>query len=367
MTEPHEHTVRLYRTPAGVHLAARIRPRRVVRTRSTCCGCAVPRIPICGPKLPHYLFPTAAPFPPELPMSYPPDEPISELLRGLKSPLPAFRAKAARALAKHGPVGNDAFNQLLTLTSDPEQIVRESAVQGLTGFGMHALPAFVKLLGHACKYVRRNAVWGLAKLGPDARPALPNLLPVLKDADPRTATGAAQALGAIGPTAADAVPALAEAMRGTNVVLCRMAAKALSQIGTPALSTLVTHLKHHDPFVRGEAAVALGWIGPAAAPAVPHLLELLAGGSGRYKKLERDWIDRGSGAMTPVATPPPAPAADDSVFMQVIQALGRIGPGATDAEVRLHELLEDPRDSVRSAVLMAVRCIRGEAVAEADE
>jgi HEAT repeat protein len=296
-------------------------------------------------------------------MSYPPDEPISELLRGLKSPLPVFRAKAARALAKHGPVGSDVFNQLLALTSDPEQVVRESAVQGLTGFGLHALSAFVKLLGHTCKYVRRNAVWGLAKLGPDARPALPALLPILKDADPRTATGAAQALGAIGRTAADAVPALAEAMRGTNVVLCRMAAKALSQIGPPSLPTLVTHLKHHDPFVRGEAAVALGWMGEAAAPAVPHLLGLLTAGSasGRHPQPNPAWLDRGSGAMTPVAAPVAAPAADDSVLMQVIQALGRIGPGAVDAEGQLHELLDDPRDNVRSAVLMAVRCIRGEA------
>lgn len=295
-------------------------------------------------------------------MSYPPDEPLSELLRGLKSPIPAMRAKAARALAKAGSAGNDAFTQLLAMTNDPEQVVRESAVHGLGGFGVQALPAFVRLLSHSCKYVRRNAVWGLGKLGPDAHPAVVSLVVVLKDTDPRTATGAAQALGAVGRAAADAVPALAEAMRGTNVVLCRMAAKALSQIGPPALPTLVTHLKHHDPFVRGEAAVALGWMGPTASPAVPHLLQLLtsAAGSGRFRKLARPYADSGSHSLTPVATPPPA-SGDEAVLVQVVQAIGRIGPMAVDAEGQLLELVDDVRENVRSAVLMAVRCVRGEA------
>jgi HEAT repeat protein len=142
-----------------------------------------------------------------------------------------------------------------------------------------------------------------------------------------------------------------------------MAAKGLSQIGPPALPTLVTHLKHHDPFVRGEAAVALGWMGPAAAPAVPHLLTLFhsAAGSGRYRKLAppSPW-DRGSNAITPVAAPPPTATGDESVLVQVIQALGRIGPAALEAELQLAELADDPRENVRSAVLTAVRCIRGE-------
>src|SRR5206468_12590259 len=100
---------------------------------------------------------------------------------------------------------------------------------------------------HADKYVRRNAVWALGKLGPVARSALHDLCRSLKDADPRTASGAAQSLGNMGTDGADAIPALTEAMRGTNIVLCRLAAKALSQIGPPALSTLIAHIQHTDP------------------------------------------------------------------------------------------------------------------------
>lgn len=47
--------------------------------------------------------------------------------------------------------------------------------------------------------------------------------------------------------------------------------------------------------------------------------------------------------------------------MQVVQAIGRIGPMAVDAEGQLLELVDDVRENVRSAVLMAVRCVRGEA------
>src|SRR5207248_4559199 len=110
-----------------------------------------------------------------------------------------------------------------------------------------------------------------------ARPVLGELCRALKDPDPRTASGAAQALGNMGSDAAAAVPQLAEAMRGTNIVLCRLAAKALSQIGHPALATLIAHLQHTDPFVRGESALAIGWMGPIARSAVPFLAQVLRG------------------------------------------------------------------------------------------
>ena len=82
-------------------------------------------------------------------------------------------------------------------------------------------------------------------------------------------------------------------------------------------------------------------------------------------KPSQEWFDRGSGTATPLA-PPPASAADEAMVLQVVQALGRIGTGAVDAEGHLVELMEDPRDNVRSAVLMAVRCIRGEATVADD-
>lgn len=293
-------------------------------------------------------------------MSVSDDETKSELMRGLTSVLPAVRVKAARGLAKHAEHAREALVTLLANTDDQDQSVRESAVQAIGGIGGDAVPILIRLLGHWCKYVRRNAVWALGKLGAEAVPAVRPLCHTLKDSDPRAAGGAAQALGAIGRPAAEAVPHLAETMRGTNVVLCRLASKALSQIGLPALATLVAHLKHHDPFVQGEAAVALGWMGPSAASAVPALMDHLIVPTAADRP-NRMASFGGSGAVTPVAiAPPQANAAEATTLVQVIQALGRIGAAAAAAEPHLLSLSADPREAVRQAAGEAIRLIRNE-------
>ncbi len=292
-------------------------------------------------------------------MPTPAEETLPELLSGLQNSRSSVRARSARELGKLPRPPREAMSVLITATDDPEQAVREAAVQAIGAFGLHALPVLMQLLGHGCKYVRRNAVWAITKLGPSATTAIPALCNSLKDPDPRTGGGAAQALGAIGPAAADAIPALAETMRGTNVVLCRLASKALSQIGPAALDTLVSHLKHYDPFVRGEAAVALGWMGRAAVAAAQALVQLLAAraapaGPSRTSKFG------GSGAVTPVAlAQPEASGAEETTLVQVIQALGRIG-GSADAEPHLLDLLTDKRESVRQAAADALRQIREE-------
>lgn len=279
-------------------------------------------------------------------------------MRGLKSTAPAIRAKSARGLAKLGTQICDTIGTLFSITDDSDQAVREAAVQAIGAIGKEAVPVLIQLISHSCKYVRRNAVWSLGKLGPEAAPAVRSLCHTLHDPDPRTAGGAAQALGAIGRLAVEAVPALAETMRGTNVVLCRLASKSLSQIGTPALATLVTHVKHHDPFVRGEAAVALGWMGPTASSAVPVLIDLLVGQSVTRQPNKQSQFG-GSGAVTPVAiAPPKSNATEEATLVLVIQALGRIGSASIAAEPHLLNLTTDSREMVSQAAADALRMIR---------
>jgi HEAT repeat protein len=209
---------------------------------------------------------------PGLPVS---DDPLPELVACLRAAEASQRLRAARDLGRLGPLASEALEELMQATQDSDSRVREAAAAAIAGMGAVALRQLTTLLRHGDKYVRRQAVWALGRLGPAALPALGALCTALKDSDPRTASGAAQALGNMGEAGAAAIPALTEAMCGTNIVLCRLAAKALSQIGLPALSTLINHLYHHDPFVRGEAALALGWLGPAAQAAVPHLTRML--------------------------------------------------------------------------------------------
>jgi HEAT repeat protein len=234
--------------------------------------------------------------------------------------------------------------------------------------GPDALPTLIGMLDHHDKYVRRHAVWAMGKLGPLARPALHDLCRALKDSDPRTASGAAQALGSMGTDGADSVPSLAEAMRGTNIVLCRLASKALSQIGPPALATLIAHLQHADPFVRGESALAIGWIGVAARSAVPFLARIIRGPEPALLCTPTP------PSLTPTALPVPGSAtltpqqieegaglsADVNCRIFAAQALGRIGPAASGALSDLREAANYGPDAVRQAALQAIRLIQGQ-------
>ena len=272
--------------------------------------------------------------------------PTTDLVRLLRHRLAATRLGAVRALAKLGAGAGDTTTALSPSLNDDDDAVREAAARAIAQGGPAAVPAMARMLGNRDKYVRRHAVWGLGRLGALSVSALPDLCLALKDADPRTATGAAQAIGEMGESGAPAVTDLAESMRGTNVVLCRMAAKALSQIGEPALPTLLAHLGHHDPFVKGEAATAVGWMGPAAVAAVGPLGDILR-----------------------LASPVVASPADDSAPPSTIDvaraaaatALGRVAGGNASAMATLTQFENDPSPPVRDAVEMSLRQLRARA------
>jgi HEAT repeat protein len=307
------------------------------------------------------------------------DDPLPDLLRTLRSRVPADRARAARNLGRLGWLAREALPALVRALDDEDAKVREAAAQAVGQMGAEALPALGGMLGHDDKYVRRHAVWALGKLGPPARPALGELARALKDADPRTASGAAQALGNLGAAGAAAVPPLAEAMRGTNIVLCRLAARALSQIGPPALATLMAHLQHTDPFVRGEAALAVGWMGAAARTAVPLLGQIVRGPHTRgladtpppAGTLARGAVSppavvspNMSGVNSAVITPTLPPPTDDAATEETCrvyaaQALGRLGPAAAGAAADLRVASRFGSEPVRQAAATALRLVQG--------
>ena len=284
------------------------------------------------------------------------DDPVPGLIRALRSATPDARCRAAKALGKLGWLAREALPLLVHCLRESDAPLREAAAQAVGQMGPDAIPYLTSMLTHPDKYVRRNAVWALGKLGPLGKVAVPALCAALKDGDPRTASGAAQALGAMGPDAAEAVPALTEAMRGTNIVLCRLASKALSQVGRAALPALLEHLRHRDPFVRGEAALALGWLGPAAAAAVPALSDILR--PEQFPAAGKR-IDHYAATPPMLVTPPPAPTADETCQAQAAQALGRIGPAAESALPVLLKLATCGNELVRQSAEQAARLVRG--------
>lgn len=284
---------------------------------------------------------------------------VIEFMPLLRNPIPRQRLKALKSIVRHCPAGIECFESLSRLIYDPDHNVRELAMQGIGTYGNFAFDVLLGCLHHHCKYVRRQAVWGLGKLQAFAHPAVRELCERLKDTDSRTAGGAAQALGAIGRDAGDAVPALAEAMRGTNVVLCRLASKALSQIGAPAIPTLITHLGHHDPFVRGETAFALGWIGESASQAVPMLTATLL--TWIRKNLTEQAADGNSGIherITPVAQTKQSDSTEEGSLILIVQALGRMGTVAKEAVPVLQTMSRNGRGRLKEVAIQSLDQIR---------
>lgn len=98
------------------------------------------------------------------------------------------------------------------------------------------------------------------------------------------------------------------------------------------LSAWVADLKADAPQVRNAAAYEISGLGPAAAPAVPALIEALDD---------------------------PAP----TVRFPVTVALGEIGPGAAAAVPRLKKMMDDEvNDEIAAAAKRALRRIQPEAV-----
>jgi len=281
-------------------------------------------------------------------------DPVPELIAALTSRQMEARLDAVRSIGRLGPLARDAMPLLIPLIDDVHPQMREAATQALGQMGSAAVSALSAALSHSDKYVRRNAVWALGRLGSCARSAIPDLCVSLGDPDARTCTGAVQALGNMGPDAELAIPALLTCMAGQNRVLCRMAGKALSQIGTAALSPLMQSLRHSDPFVRGEAALALGWMGPLAQSAVNELAGMLKAEGG----VQEPWRRASEAEGTAVSTIVPRTEGDDTHRVYAAQALGRIGSEAKPALGLLRDALVDRNEQLRLAAQQAIRQIQ---------
>jgi HEAT repeat protein len=195
------------------------------------------------------------------------------------------------------------------LTGQGTFVLDVSIDKALARVGEPAVPALVKILDGPDENMRVCAAYALREIGPAARPAVPSLIRAIRPSDPQWGPGvlamnAMQALGRIGPAAREAIPILNRRLdqQDTSDIV---AVIALDRIGAPPARTLVDRLlRDGDSFVAFEmswlgpkareaapalraaladkrrqvrisAAVALGFIDPAAAEAVPVLLEAL--------------------------------------------------------------------------------------------
>src|SRR6266851_287895 len=274
----------------------------------------------------------------------------TDQLKFLKNKDPRVRRAAAANLGRLGAEAKFAIAPLRQRLTDADPKVRCGAATALGEIGPAAVEEMIQALALPDKLVRREAVWGLAKIGKEAAPAIPSLARALADRDASVRKGAARSLGLLGRSARLAIPFLIRALGATDLLFCRMAAWALGQIGSAAVDALITALSHHDKYVRREAAWALGQIGPDAAAAVPKLIAILK------TDLEDSCEPRPPKLQAHQDTEVIYfhPISDTTLRANAAQALGQMGSKAMSAIPVLTAVLADPSDKVAQAAAAAL-------------
>jgi HEAT repeat protein len=301
-----------------------------------------------------------------------PIDPPRELAAGLKDEASETRGATAAALANFSHGLDPWIPALLRLAEhDPDPAVRATCAKELgrvkrsaiTEAGVSALAAG---LGSRWPQVRIQVAALLGRLGPDAIAASPALIRVLDEPlDPEVARQ-------------HAPPRDAEAARRPGLWMLDddpacVAADALGRIAPGSRATkevvaaLIEVTRAGPRLRRGWAAFALGKFGPAAAEAIPGLINVIeeTGPSvgDRYNADAAVW------ALGQIA--PDAPSADQAVTALVgvlqskswesrataLKALRQFGPKAAQALPEIRALQSDPDREVKDAATETVRVI----------
>ena len=245
-------------------------------------------------------------------------------------------------------------------SADPE--TRNEAILEIADMGYRGAPhvaRLVELLQDQKRFIRKNAAIALGNIGPGAAAAVPALQKLLEEQPPTVApvkpvvTGddataqpapdktpdtpapgnrlrieSTLALGKIGPASAPAIPYLVNMMGDEDETLADAAAEALGNIGEAAVPPLSASLKHKKARMRRNAATALGYLAPISKTEAANLIAVL-----------RD--------------------ADDGVRAAAVVALAKIGPLDDRVIPAVLSMLRDDTPAVQGATLEALR-IMGE-------
>ena len=202
---------------------------------------------------------------------------LTEYITALRGDDDAARSRAADDLGLLGESGAEAIPHLIEALHDIYEPVRLNAAYALGAIGEPAVPQLIETLGVEDPIMRRMAAYALAAVGTLAVPALSEALEHTEDVVRVEAT---YALAQIGDAAKSAIPALMERTKDENVEVRRYLAEVFGSLGpaaAPAVPVLCDMLADDDDAqARFEAALALGQIGPLASEAVPVLAGVLS-------------------------------------------------------------------------------------------
>lgn len=279
--------------------------------------------------------------------------------------LPCLSASDSPAQKEAAPISHLARELEADLKS-PDPATRERGIEKYRQLGAAVGPA-TRALWSALRDrndgIRLKAVLAVAEMGPSAAPdATGHLIPLLRDQNSEIRAAAAGTLGIMASRPSSVVLALISALKtaGKDKVVQMRVIGALGRCGhhaRAAVPSLVLALKDNEEIKHNSparnAVRALNEIGPAAADAVPHLLECLKSDDRLLQSFTIEALG-GIGPAHPDVLPTlfrllktnDPPWYPDAAAL----ALGRIGPKAKAAVPDLLAVLKsrDAKASVRA-------------------
>lgn len=239
------------------------------------------------------------------------------------------RLEAAHGLSRNSPEHIGGVPALIATLADKDDELCVVARGSLVFFGTAAVPNLRRALSHDNMLIRMYCAEVLVENSIEYLPeVVPQILNGLRQSDRRVRRQAAYALGQLDwrqdaacksfqrLLKSEEIDLLVKYLKDDDDVVRYSIAKAIAPLGSrakPAVKHLTEALANENEYVRGYSAIALGRIGPDAAPAVSALIQLA--GSDQ----------------------------SDEVVIAALISLGEIGPSAMDAIPFLHDALRDPR------------------------
>ncbi|HVR73161.1 MAG TPA: HEAT repeat domain-containing protein [Planctomycetota bacterium] len=233
------------------------------------------------------------------------------LLDGLESPRPSVRALALRLLRRSGSESPLVAERAVQALNDPEDEVKEAAVEAVKRLGLTAVPSLSRALEKHSFELNSDVQSALSHLGQDAWLLAPVLVGRFEVESNQSQVNIIDALGSVGQKSLAVARLLAQALANEDKVIADRASHALYQRfpvgrhavqvlrdvltittaktrhraietirslyedGRSAAPDLVTRVRDQDPEVREAAARALGYVGANGDEVVAALTETL--------------------------------------------------------------------------------------------
>jgi HEAT repeat protein len=304
---------------------------------------------------------------------------------------PRIAGGAVASLPKFGPKGVIAIPNLMKLLESsllPNELSQVlAALRSLKGAARPAVPAIQRLLDSPVNYDPVEILETLSQTGMEESALTALLLRYLQDETPHIAGRSAELLAQFNPKVADEQAALiAKNLNRNNPETLHSALAALHGLGRPAviaLPQLIELLEGDNSTYYEQAAIVLANLGPEAAPAAPAIAARLNPAT-EHLSIQLALIDA-AGSIGPAAAPAVdrlieiirrAPAERNRMGRTVpnnrarnaaLMAVARIGVCPDDYLELLREALVSDSTSMRTAALRSIAILGHDAKVSVDE